>query len=86
MFTRLCKIMRVLYTAQQAGADSLTIGQVANLAKLPKTTARDTLLLAEKEGLLQSVFEPYKSTGRWFFRTTSSGQEFALSVRELPLW
>lgn len=65
--------------------DPITVGEVSRSTKIPYTSVRRYLEIAERSELVESEIRPYKATGKRVYWLTEKGIVWVNGYRELGL-
>lgn len=83
MLEQVLKILKNLYAQQVLLGKISTVGELSKECKIPYSTTKRRLIMAEKSGLVEWELVDYKSTGKRVFWLTEKGLDWVSNCKEL---
>lgn len=85
MLASLARILKSIYATQILMGQNVTVGEVSRATKIPYSTVKRRLEMAEKNKLICSDVLPYKTTGKRVFWLSEDGVNWVACWQEMAL-
>lgn len=83
MLHKVMVVLKTLQAQQIVSGEKVTIGEISRMSKIPKTTVRRLLGIAENSNLVDCETVNYKSTGKRVFWITATGGQWLDGYRSM---